>query len=135
MPEPTRFVVAVVDDDHRTLESLADLLEAEGYDVRLYSSATMRMERGGLSEIDCLISDIGMPEMNGFELRQLALSERPELPVILITGRPELRAQHASIIESDRYFEKPFDGQQLLAAIRAALGERTSKGRGMIGRI
>ena len=41
MPEPTRFVVAVVDDDHRTLESLADLLEAAGYDVRLYSSATV----------------------------------------------------------------------------------------------
>ena len=94
MAEPTRFVVAVVDDDHRTLESLADLLEAEGYDVRLYSSATTVWTRGGLSEIDCLISDIGMPEMNGFELRRLALSERPELPVILITGRPELRAQY-----------------------------------------
>ena len=128
MPEPTRFVVAVVDDDHRTLESLADLLEAEGYDVRLYSSATMVWTRGGLSEIDCLISDIGMPDMNGFELRRLALSERPELPVILITGRPELRAQYASIIERDRYFEKPFDGQQLLAAIRTALAASRPKG-------
>ena len=85
-------------------------------------------ERGGLSEIDCLISDIGMPDMNGFELRRLALSERPELPVILITGRPELRAQYSSIIERDRYFEKPFDGQQLLAAIRTALGSARPKG-------
>ena len=41
MAETNRFVVAVVDDDHRTLESLADLLEAEGYEVRLYSSPTM----------------------------------------------------------------------------------------------
>jgi DNA-binding response OmpR family regulator len=41
--------------------------------------------------------------------------------VILITGRPELRAKHASIIEPDRYFEKPYDGPQLLAAIRTAL--------------
>ena len=128
MAEPTRFVVAVVDDDHRTLESLADLLEAEGYDVRLYSSATMVWSRGGLSEIDCLISDIGMPEMNGFELRRLALSEWPELPVILITGRPELRAQYSSIIERDRYFEKPFDGQRLLAAIRTALEGARPKG-------
>ena len=128
MPEPTRFVVAVVDDDHRTLESLADLLEAEGYDVRLYSSATTVWTRGGLSEIDCLISDIGMPDMSGFELRRLALSERPDLPVILITGRPELRAQHSSIIERNRYFEKPFDGQQLLAAIRTALGGARPKG-------
>jgi FixJ family two-component response regulator len=57
MAESTRFVVAVVDDDHRTLESLADLLEAGGYDVRLYSSARMIWTRGGLSDIDCLISD------------------------------------------------------------------------------
>jgi len=128
MAESARFVVAVVDDDDRTLESLADLLEAEGYDVRLYSSATMVWTRGGLSEIDCLISDIGMPDMSGFELRRLALSERPELPVILITGRPELRAQYSSIIERDRYFEKPFDGQQLLAAIRTALGGIHPKG-------
>ena len=62
-----------------------------------------------------------MPDINGIELRRLALSERPKLPVILITGRSELRAQYASIIERDRYFEKPFDGQQLLAAIRTAL--------------
>jgi FixJ family two-component response regulator len=125
MAESTRFVVAVVDDDHRTLESLADLLEAAGYDVRLYSSARMVWTRGGLSDIDCLISDIGMPDINGIELRRLALLERPELPVILITGRPEVRAQYAPIIERDRYFEKPFDGQQLLAAIRTAVGDAT----------
>ena len=128
MAESARFVVAVVDDDHRTLESLADLLEAAGYDVRLYTSAKAVWTRGGLSDIDCLISDIGMAEMDGFELRRLALSERPELPVILITGRPELRAQHSSNIEPDRYFEKPFDGRQLLAAIRAALGSARPKG-------
>ena len=121
MADSTRSVVAVVDDDHRTLESLADLLEAAGYDVRLYSSATVFCERDGLSDIDCLISDIGMSDMNGIELRRVALSARPDLPVILITGRPELRKQYASIIQRNRYFEKPFDGQQLLAAIRTAL--------------
>ncbi len=127
MADSTRSVVAVVDDDHRTLEALADLLEAAGYDVRLYSSAAAFRE-GGMSDVDCLISDISMPDMNGIELRRLALSERPALPVILITGRSELRAQYASIIERDRYFEKPFDGQQLLAAIRAALGSTRPKG-------
>jgi FixJ family two-component response regulator len=55
------------------------------------------------------------------------LSDRPHLPVILITGRPELRAQFSSIIERDRYFEKPVDGEQLLAAIRTALTSGRSK--------
>lgn len=121
MADSNRAVVAVVDDDPRTLESLADLLEAAGYHVRLYSSATLLCERGALFDIDCLISDIGMPDMNGIELRRVALLARPELPVILITGRPELRTQYASIVERDRYFEKPFDGRQLLAAIHTAL--------------
>jgi FixJ family two-component response regulator len=128
MAESSRFVVAVVDDDHRTLGSLADLLEAAGYDVRLYSSARLVLTRGALSDIDCLISDIGMPDMDGFDLRRLALSERPELPVILITGRPELRAQYSSNLERDRYFEKPFDGRQLLAAIRTALANTRPEG-------
>jgi len=128
MADSTRSVVAVVDDDHRTIEALADLLEAAGYDVRLYSSAAAFRE-AGMSDVDCLISDISMPDMSGIELRRLALSERPALPVILITGRSELRAQYASIIERDRYFEKPFDGQQLLTAIRAALGSTRPKGK------
>jgi FixJ family two-component response regulator len=114
-------VVAVVDDDHRALESLANLLEAAGYDVRVYSSARVFWKSGCLSDIECLISDIGMPDMNGIRLRRLALAERPELPVILITGRAEARAQFASSIEPGRYFEKPFDGQELLTAVRTAL--------------
>jgi FixJ family two-component response regulator len=121
MAESTTSVVAVVDDDPRARESLANLLEAAGYDVQVYSSARMFWKSGGLSGIDCLISDISMPEMSGIRLRKLALSERPELPVILITGHTERRAQFAPFIERDRYFEKPFDGQQLLAAILAAL--------------
>ena len=70
-----------------------------------------------------------MPDTNGIELRRMALSERPELPVILITGRPELRAQYSSMLERDRYFEKPFDGQQLLATIRTALGVHVRRER------
>jgi FixJ family two-component response regulator len=123
-----RFTVGVVDDDHRALESLADLLEAAGYDVRLYSSGRMVLEHGELPAIDCLISDIGMPDIDGFELRRLALTQRPNLPVILITGRPDLRTDHASTVQDGRYFEKPFDGQQLLAAVRAALTAGTGTG-------
>jgi DNA-binding response OmpR family regulator len=123
MAESTRFVVAVVDDDSRTLESLAELLEAAGYDVRRYSSGRGAWKHGDWSHVDCLISDVGMPDMNGFDLRRLARSVRPDLPVILMTGRSEFRTQYASMIERERYFEKPFDGHQLLAAIRAALDQ------------
>lgn len=121
MAASRRAVVAVVDDDPRALESLADLLEAAGYAVRLFASAEMMWTHGAFADIDCLISDIGMPGLDGFALRRMALSMRPGLPVILITGRPELRAQYPALIEDDWYFEKPFDGPQLLAAVRSAL--------------
>jgi len=127
MAEPTRFVVAVVDDDPRALESLADLLEAAGYDVRRYSSAAALCECGGLRDLDCLISDIGLSGMDGIELRRVAQLERPDLPVILVTGHPELQAQYASMMEPGRYFEKPFDGPLLLAAVERAVRRRVRK--------
>jgi FixJ family two-component response regulator len=127
MAEATGFVVAVVDDDPRALESLADLLEAAGYDVRLYSSASALCECGGLRDLDCLISDIGLSDIDGIELRRVAQLERPELPVILITGHPQLQAQYASTMEPERYFEKPFDGPLLLAAVGRAVRTRAPK--------
>ena len=118
-----KSIVAIVDDDERTLESLGDLLEAAGFVVRAYSSATALIHEHGLAGIDCLVSDIGMPDMSGFELRTTAAAERPDLPVILITGRPKAAWLATSDIDSARYFEKPYDGRKLVAAIAAAIAD------------
>ena len=112
-------VVAVVDDDPRLLESLEDLLESAGYRARCFSSAEAVLD-DGLSNVDALITDIGLPSIDGFELRNRARTVRPDLPVFLITGRHEIadqgRAQGVS-----GFFRKPFDGQLLLAAVTEAL--------------
>jgi FixJ family two-component response regulator len=119
----TPSVVAVVDDDPLVLESLEDLLESADHTVRLFASATAFLESGQLAEIDCVISDIGMPAIDGFELRRLANVARPELPVILITGRDELaNPPHGAFIAGAReIFQKPFNGQELLAAVSRAV--------------
>ena len=127
MRTSAKEVVAIVDDDERTLESLADLLEAAGFVVRAYSSATALIHERGLSGIDCLVSDIGMPEMSGLELRTIAGTQRPDLPVILITGRPTAARPAMSDIEPARYFEKPYDGRQLVAAISAVIADARGK--------
>src|SRR6185503_2540204 len=85
----SRKVVAVVDDDPRILESLEDLLESAEYGVRLHSSGGALLA-SGVSNIDCLITDIGMPVMDGYELRDRVRQLRPELPVFLISGRRDL---------------------------------------------
>ncbi len=117
-----RSVVAVVDDDPRLLESLEDLLESAGYMVRPFSSARSLLDNG-LSDIDLLITDIGMPGIDGFELRELVKGARPELPVFLITGRHEM-ADQGRARGVNGFFRKPFDGQVLLAAIGNALRDR-----------
>ena len=116
------FIIAAVDDDLRLLESLRDLLESAGYSVRSFRSARLFLEdEAALSESDCLIADIGMPAIDGFELENLVKQARPELPVILITGRHEIAGQQRAIAQGNRFFRKPFDGQVLLAAIGQAL--------------
>lgn len=114
-----RSVVVVVDDDPRLLESLEDLLESAGYSARCFSSAQALLD-DGLSDVDVLISDIGLPNINGFELRNRVRSARPDLPVFLMTGRHEIADQSRAQGISG-FFRKPFDGQLLLAAIKEAL--------------
>jgi FixJ family two-component response regulator len=128
---PRRFVIAVVDDDRSVLESLEMLLASAEYDVRVFSSATALLESGGLREIDCLISDVGMPVMDGFELARSVQAERPELPVILITGRPDLLNQSPLDVPGHyRVFKKPFNGPQLLTTVGDALRGPHRRSRG-----
>jgi FixJ family two-component response regulator len=120
--EKTRPMVAVVDDDPRLLESLEELLESAGYAACCFGSARGLLDHG-LSHLDLLIADIGMPGMNGFELHDQVKKVRRELPVFLITGRHEIadqgRAQGAS-----GFFRKPFDAPALLIAIGEACKNR-----------
>jgi FixJ family two-component response regulator len=119
---PHGFTIAVVDDDQRILASLENLLESADHAVRSFASAAALLDSGCLAEIDCLISDIDMPVMDGFELLRGVHAARPELPIILITGHPEMLNRLPSVsLGHYRIFKKPFDGHELLAAVSDAL--------------
>jgi FixJ family two-component response regulator len=116
------LVIAVVDDDQSVLESVEMLLASAAYDVRSFSAATALLESGSLREIDCLITDVGMPVMDGFELARIVQAARPELPVIFITGRPELLNRSPRDLPGHyRLFTKPFNGAELLTTVGDAL--------------
>lgn len=119
------FLIAVVDDDERVLHSLRNLLESADYSVCLFTSARALLGSAQLRAVDCLISDIGMPDVDGFELLKTVHVARPDLPVILITGygTPPSRSAHAKTGQY-RLFRKPFKGQELLAAVREAQGNK-----------
>lgn len=120
-------VIAVVDDDPRVLESLEDLFESVGYTVATFSSARSLLTCD-LSSISCLITDIGMPGMDGFELRDIVKKTRPKLPVFLLTGRHEIGDQHrVTGKDITGFFTKPF-GQDLVSAVGHALGDTNLEG-------
>jgi FixJ family two-component response regulator len=117
-----KVVIAVLDDDPRVIESLEDLLESAGYQAHCFSSARPLLDYG-FARVDVLITDIGIPDVDGFEIRRRALQARPNLPVFLITGRHEM-ADQSQAQGIGGVFRKPFDGQALLAAVADALQRR-----------
>lgn len=113
-----RTIIAVVDDDYSVLRSLESLLDSADYTARLFTSGTELLDSGCLAEIDCLVTDVDMPGMDGFELIRRIHLVRPGLPMIVITGYPDTlkRLPHLDGAEP-RFFTKPFQPSELLAAI------------------
>jgi FixJ family two-component response regulator len=119
--QPSESVIAVVDDDEGILRSIAYLLESAGHAVRVFTSGAALLESNALIEIDCVISDIDMPGMDGIELLRRVRAARLELPAILITGHPDSMKRLPAPGGNPRVFTKPFQGPELLAAVEEAL--------------
>ncbi|HEX5458948.1 MAG TPA: response regulator [Steroidobacteraceae bacterium] len=114
------FIIGVLDDDRRVLESVGNLLESAGYQVRLFDSGEMFLQTEAMNGIDVLICDIRMPGVNGIEVLQQVSTKRPRLPVILITACSDFDS--GGIPEtSQRVFRKPIDPTALIDAIAAAV--------------
>jgi PAS domain S-box-containing protein len=78
--------VLVVDDDVGICQSLTELLEEERCSVETAHSGVQGMERLRTREFDVILSDVVMPDMNGFELYKGVKKEAPHLPVVLMTA-------------------------------------------------
>ena len=117
----TDSIVAVIDDDEYVLESLKNLLESHGYRVLAYRSAAAFLADEVLFDIHCLISDVSMPVMDGLELQLRVGKDCPQLPVILITARPDVNVSNIASSNNRGFFQKPFDIEALLRAVESAI--------------
>ena len=123
-----KTVIHVVDDDAAMRDSLAFLLDVNGFQPKTYESANAFLSAAATGAASCVISDIRMPGLSGIELVRALKSRGEACPVILITGHGDValavEAMKAGAVD---FIEKPFDDAALLSAIRAALDSRAAK--------
>jgi two-component system, LuxR family, response regulator FixJ len=120
-----RTTIHIIDDDAAMRDSLAFLLDVNGYAARTYETADDFLKDAAAQTSSCIISDIRMPGMNGIELVRKLRSDGTPCPVILITGHGDVAlAVEAMKAGAADFIEKPFDDTALLDAIRIALDAR-----------
>jgi FixJ family two-component response regulator len=111
--------VAVVDDDESVRRALARLLKSESMDVAGYASGTEFLE--GLSSIEphCVILDLHMPDLDGFDVLRHFARMHYQCPVIVMTGHDSSKARAESLaLGAVKYLAKPLDADLLVDAIK-----------------
>ena len=121
----SKIEIAVVDDDESVRKGLSALMRSLGYSVSVFSSGESFLRSDRLRHTACLIADVQMPGMTGFELYQrLAESERP-IPTILITAYADEKVRTQALNDGVVcYLIKPIDESRLLASVHSALGKQ-----------
>lgn len=121
----TKPRVYLVDDDEAVRDSLRLLLESYGMEVRDYGSAEGFLREVEQGEKSCLISDLHLPVLGGFDLFRIMRRRRIDLPVILITGGSNkdttALAIKAGVVA---VLEKPVTEEVLMEAVHVGLSVR-----------
>ena len=121
MPDATP-VVFVVDDDVSVRESLELLIRCAGWQPETFASSQKFLARPRISVPSCLVLDVSLPGLNGLDLQGRVAVDRPDMPIIFITGYGDVpmtvRAMKAGAVE---FLTKPFNHDVLLSAIRQAI--------------
>jgi two-component system CheB/CheR fusion protein len=114
--------VFVIDDDRHAREAMGALLDRAGYPVRAFASAQAFLESYHQNERGCLLTDLRMPGMNGFELLAQCVAAGHQLPAIVFTGQGDIatavQAMRAGAVD---FIEKPINPDALLACIDRTL--------------
>ena len=115
-------IVFVVDDDISVCQSLELLIRAEGWHPETFASAQAFLTRPRVRVPSCLVLDFLLPDLDGLELQQRIAAERPDMPIIFITGYGDVpitvQAMKRGAVE---FLTKPLANEVLLGAIRSAL--------------
>ena len=115
-------IIFIIDDDASMRDALSYLLLAAGYEFEAFPSAEAFLERKRFEGVGCLVLDVRMPAMTGLDLQRELADVHCPMPIIFITAHGDIamsvEAMKRGAID---FLPKPFDDEQLLGAIEAAI--------------
>ncbi len=123
------FSILVVDDDSSIREIIAVILSRSGYHCESATNGVEAIQKVKRSGFDAVITDIEMPEMDGIALTRELSQHFSELPVIIMTGKPEYSCREmARQAGAKEFLSKPFALPDLIAKVhRVILGHNVAK--------
>ena len=123
-----KSTIAIVEDDASFRRAVGRLLRVSGFETETFASAEDFLNSTLPESHSCLILDLNLPGMSGFELVDHLSEFGPHLPVIFITAQDEecLR-ERASVFPNTVYLRKPFVGAVLLEGLRSLLNQSHPK--------
>jgi FixJ family two-component response regulator len=114
--------ISIVEDDPSVRRALRRLLQSAGYGVEAFASASEFLDSPAISHTRCLVLDIQLGDMTGFDLQERLVGRGAAIPIIFITAHdgPATRGR-ATQLGGAVYLRKPFEKRVLLDAIRKAV--------------
>lgn len=118
---PTRPVVLLVEDDDPVRELIARALRANGFDVVAAASGEEALDLELGRHVDLLLSDVMLPNQNGFETAHQIHARSPKIPIVFMSGYYDQAVAEAAHLDiTSTILQKPFAMADLLAHLQAA---------------
>ncbi len=118
-------LILVIDDDSQIRTMLKAMLEREDFSVIVASDGKEGMELFAQKPVDLIITDLIMPEKEGIEVIQELKKSNSKIPIIAISGggknSPDIYLNIAKLLGADAIFEKPFEKDKLINAVKKSL--------------
>lgn len=120
-----RLKIVIVEDDAGLNQAFLRVLQAAGFDALGFDSAAAALADGAVTRAACLIVDVHLADMTGYELLQRLASAGKVPPVIVVTAHDNASSRRqAHAVGAAGYLTKPFPGRALLDAVKRAVDER-----------
>lgn len=117
-----RLRIAVVDDEAHVRKALERLMRGVGFEVATYASGADFLAALAEHTPECLVLDVHMPGLNGFEVQDAMRARGARVPMVVISGQDNAKDKgHAIAGGAFTFLRKPVDGPELVAAITRAV--------------